>query len=166
MLQKSFRLLTPNLIYVILRTFSGEERQTVKYSNPKQTPVHCALLHGGKTPPTVRKSRALKGTGGPILKGHGRRKLWLFACSPSLSQASSFMTQRHPLAAIRTEPLGFQGLLKVSRNVQPCRMHSSHILGFPISRMTLLRLAGWQPISFCNKFSFNTHRFILDVLFL
>lgn len=137
-LQKSLGLLTPNLIYVILTTFSGKEKQTVKCSNSKQTPVHYALLHGIKTPPQVRKPRALKGTGGPILKGHGRRKLWLFACLPSLSQASSSMTLRHPVAAIRTNSLGFQGLLKVSRNVQLCRMHSSRILGFPISRMTLL----------------------------
>lgn len=138
MLQKSLGLLTPNLSYIILTTFSGKEKQTVKCSNSKQTPVHCALLHGVKMPPKVRKSQALKGTGGPILKGHGRRKLWLFACLPSLSQASSSMTLRHPLAAIRTDSLGFQGLLKVSRNIQPCRMHSSRILGFPISRTTLL----------------------------
>lgn len=56
MLQKSFGLLTANLIYTILTNFSGKEEQTVKCSNPKQTPVHCALLHGVKTPPKVRKS--------------------------------------------------------------------------------------------------------------
>lgn len=92
--------------------------------------------------------------GGPILKGHGRRKLWLFACLFSLSQVSSSMTLRHPLAAIRTESLGLQGLLKVSRSVQSYRMNSSRVLGFPISRKDIVGLAGWQPISFGNKFSF------------
>lgn len=138
MLQKSFGLLTPNLIYVILMAFSGKDEQTVQCSNPKQTPVHYALLHRVKTPPNIRKPWSLKGMGGPILKGHRKRKLWLFACLPSLSQASSSMMLRHALVAIRTDSLGFQGLLKVSRSVQSCRMQSSHILGFPISRKTLL----------------------------
>lgn len=56
----------------------------------------------------VRKLPALKGMGGPKIKGHEKRKLLPFACLPSLSQASSSMMLR--LRYYRTHSLGSQRL--------------------------------------------------------
>lgn len=83
----------------------------------------------------VRKLCALRGMGGGIIKGHGRRELLLvLACM--LSLVGRFIYDS--VTGIRDYSLRVKGIRRTNRNIQPCSMNISHFLGLFISRQTLV----------------------------
>lgn len=72
------------------------------------------------------------------IKGHGRRKLLLFACCPHSSQVHLSGHWGIPSLVLPSTSLWFQHLLKTSRDDQPCGISHYWILGPSVRRQPLL----------------------------